>query len=81
MQAVVLVALMGFFVLGLWAYRTYQAKPPTPDLTFPTLGALASCQAAPPGETTTTTAPGGPGGPGDPAPPAEALPGTASYTG
>ena len=55
------------------------SKPPTPDLTFPTLGALASCQAAPPGETTTTTAPGGTGSAD--APPAEALPGTASYTG
>src|SRR6187200_467595 len=30
-QAVVLVVLFGFFVLGLLAYRTYQAKPPTPD--------------------------------------------------
>ena len=27
-QAVVLVVLFGFFVLGLLAYRTYQAKPP-----------------------------------------------------
>ena len=30
-QAVVLVVLVGFFVLGLLAYRTYQAKPPMPD--------------------------------------------------
>src|SRR5215208_6555228 len=30
-QAVVLVVLFGFFVLGLLAYRTYQAKPPTPQ--------------------------------------------------
>jgi nitric oxide reductase subunit B len=29
-QAVVLVVLFGFFVLGLLAYRTYQAKPPIP---------------------------------------------------
>jgi len=30
-QAVVLVVLCGFFVLGLLAYRTYQAHPPVPD--------------------------------------------------
>jgi nitric oxide reductase subunit B len=30
-QAVLLVVLLGFFVLGLLAYRTYQAKPPTPE--------------------------------------------------
>jgi hypothetical protein len=30
-QAVVLVVLFGFFVLGLLAYRTYQAKPPIPE--------------------------------------------------
>ena len=30
-QAVLLVILFGFFVLGLLAYRTYQAKPPVPD--------------------------------------------------
>ena len=30
-QAVALVLLFGFFVLGLLAYRTYQAKPPIPD--------------------------------------------------
>src|SRR6186997_3383257 len=30
-QAVALVVLFGFFVLGLLAYRTYQAKPPTPE--------------------------------------------------
>jgi nitric oxide reductase subunit B len=29
-QAVVLVVLAGFFVLGLLAYRTYQAHPPIP---------------------------------------------------
>src|SRR5687767_12689040 len=29
-QAVALVLLFGFFVLGLLAYRTYQAKPPMP---------------------------------------------------
>ncbi|MEA2191764.1 MAG: nitric oxide reductase subunit [Solirubrobacteraceae bacterium] len=32
-QAVVLVILFGFFVLGLLAYRTYQAKPPVPKRT------------------------------------------------
>jgi nitric oxide reductase subunit B len=31
LQATVLVVLAGFFVLGLLAYRTYQAKPPIPD--------------------------------------------------
>ena len=30
-QAVALVFLFGFFVLGLLAYRTYQAKPPIPS--------------------------------------------------
>jgi nitric oxide reductase subunit B len=30
-QAVVLVVLCGFFVLGLLAYRTYMAHPPVPD--------------------------------------------------
>ena len=30
-QAVLLVILFGFFVLGLLAYRTYQAKPPMPQ--------------------------------------------------
>jgi nitric oxide reductase subunit B len=30
-QATILVVLFGFFVLGLLAYRTYQAKPPIPD--------------------------------------------------
>jgi nitric oxide reductase subunit B len=30
-QAVLLVVLFGFFVLGLLAYRTYMAKPPTPQ--------------------------------------------------
>ncbi len=29
-QAAVLVVLVGFFVLGLLAYRTYQAHPPVP---------------------------------------------------
>ncbi len=32
-QVVVLVILAGFFVLGLLAYRTYQAKPPIPQRT------------------------------------------------
>jgi len=40
-QAVVLVVLFGFFVLGLLAYRTYQAKPPIPDrVTAPGGGAV-----------------------------------------
>jgi len=30
-QAVALVLLFGFFVMGLLAYRTYDAKPPIPD--------------------------------------------------
>ena len=30
-QAVLLVVLFGFFVLGLLAYRTYDAKPPIPE--------------------------------------------------
>lgn len=30
-QAVVIVVLIGFFVLGLLAYRTYQAEPPIPN--------------------------------------------------
>ena len=30
LQAVVLVVLVGFFVLGLLAYRTYMAHPPVP---------------------------------------------------
>jgi nitric oxide reductase subunit B len=32
-QVVILVILCGFFVLGLLAYRTYQAKPPIPQRT------------------------------------------------
>jgi nitric oxide reductase subunit B len=31
LQAVALVVLLGFFVLGLLAYRTYQAQPPVPE--------------------------------------------------
>ena len=31
LQAVALVVLLGFFVLGLLAYRTYQAQPPIPE--------------------------------------------------
>ena len=30
-QAVVLVMLVGFFILGLLAYRTYMAQPPVPE--------------------------------------------------
>ena len=30
-QAAVLVILVGFFILGLLAYRTYMAQPPVPD--------------------------------------------------
>ena len=31
LQTVILVVLVGFFVLGLLAYRTYVASPPVPD--------------------------------------------------
>ena len=40
MQAVVLVVLFGFFVLGLLAYRTYQAKPPIPERVVDPAGQL-----------------------------------------
>ena len=40
MQAVILVVLFGFFVLGLLAYRTYQAKPPIPDRVVDPSGAV-----------------------------------------
>src|SRR6188768_4223033 len=33
-QAAALVFLIGFFILGLLAYRTNQAKPPVPDKTL-----------------------------------------------
>jgi nitric oxide reductase subunit B len=39
-QAVVLVVLFGFFVLGLLAYRTYMAQPPIPDRVLDENGAL-----------------------------------------
>jgi nitric oxide reductase subunit B len=39
-QAVVLVMLFGFFVLGLLAYRTYQAKPPIPERVVDPAGEL-----------------------------------------
>ena len=52
------------------------SKPPTPDLTIDTLGALPSCRSAP--APTTTTAP--PTGPGEPLP-ATAVAGTPTYTG
>src|SRR6187200_3713813 len=39
-QAVVLVVLFGFFVLGLLAYRTYQAKPPIPERAVDPSGAV-----------------------------------------
>ena len=39
-QGVALVVLFGFFVLGLLAYRTYQAKPPTPRAGRGRTGAL-----------------------------------------
>ncbi|MDQ5831446.1 MAG: nitric-oxide reductase large subunit, partial [Actinomycetota bacterium] len=39
-QAVVLVVLFGFFVLGLLAYRTYQAKPPIPERVVDRTGEL-----------------------------------------
>jgi nitric oxide reductase subunit B len=40
LQAVVLVVLIGFAVLGLLAYRTYQAKPPVPDRALDPSGAV-----------------------------------------
>jgi len=40
LQAVVLVTLLGFAVLGLLAYRTYQAKPPIPDRVMDPSGAV-----------------------------------------
>ena len=40
-QAVALVLLFGFFVLGLLAYRTYEAKPPIPSGSW-TPGAASS---------------------------------------
>ena len=39
-QAVALVILFGFFVLGLLAYRTYMAKPPTPQRVVDPQGAV-----------------------------------------
>src|ERR1051325_1604183 len=39
-QAVILVVLFGFFVLGLLAYRTYQAKPPIPERVVDPSGAV-----------------------------------------
>ena len=39
-QAVALVILFGFFVLGLLAYRTYVAKPPTPQRVVDPAGAV-----------------------------------------
>ena len=40
-QVVILVILFGFFVLGLLAYRTYQAKPPVPQRTVDERGPRA----------------------------------------
>ena len=54
------------------------SKPPTPDLTIHTLGALPSCQ--PKTSTTTTTTASTPAGPVAP-PAATPVSGTASYTG
>ena len=39
-QGVFLVVLFGFFVLGLLAYRTYMAKPPTPQRVVDPQGTL-----------------------------------------
>ena len=39
-QGVLLVVLVGFFVLGLLAYRTYMAKPPTPQRVVDPQGAV-----------------------------------------
>ena len=41
-QAVVLVVLCGFFVLGLLAYRTYMAHPPVPARVVDPNGACSS---------------------------------------
>lgn len=58
------------------------SEPPTPDLSNPTLGALATtCAGRTPGSTTTTTStPADPGGGGS-ASPAAPLPGSVAYTG
>lgn len=56
------------------------SKPPTPDLTFPTLGALPSCQRTASTSTTTTTTGAPTADPGDAAP-AVPVSGTADYTG
>ena len=40
-QAVALVLLFGFFVMGLLAYRTYAAKPPIPQRVVDPAGAVA----------------------------------------
>ena len=39
-QAAVLVFLVGFFILGLLAYRTYMAEPPVPDRVLDRAGAV-----------------------------------------
>ena len=39
-QAVILVVLFGFFVMGLLAYRTYEAKPPIPERVVAPSGAV-----------------------------------------
>lgn len=39
-QAVVLVILCGFFILGLLAYRTYMAHPPVPQTVVDPRGSL-----------------------------------------
>ena len=39
-QAVLLVVLFGFFVLGLLAYRTYMAQPPIPSRVVDERGAV-----------------------------------------
>ena len=41
-QAVALVMLFGFFVLGLLAYRTYQEQPPVPVRVVDPTGARCS---------------------------------------
>ena len=45
-QATILVVLFGFFVLGLLAYRTYQAKPPIPERAVDPSGERASTPSA-----------------------------------
>ena len=66
-------------VIAVAAANADGSKPPTPDLMFPTLGALPSCSRAATTSTTTTTA--APAPTAGAAAPAAPVPGAASYTG